>query len=312
MSPDPPSRRAHPADARFRQWTAADGWPLRILEREGAGQGTILFAGGLGDFIEKYLEPLDEWHRAGWRIVSLDWRGQGRSGRLGPRRVAHVESFEAHVDDAAALIAELRGSAPGPLVAIGHSMGGHIFLRAMAEGKARPDAAVLVAPMLGLHTGPVPEALAHWLARARVLAGQGRNAAWDPDKRLAFTSAARQRVLTGCRERYGDEGWWRETDPELGLGPPSWGWLAAAFVSTRGLARQGGLERVDLPILLLATRRDRLVDTRAIEAAAVRMPRAEILILEGAGHEILREADTHRLPAMRAIAGFLDRAAPPR
>src|SRR3546814_13005787 len=62
-----------------------------------------------------------------------------------------------HVADFATFIADFRdfwsgwaAAAAGPRVLMGHSMGGHLVLRALAEGAAHPDAAVRVAPMLGL------------------------------------------------------------------------------------------------------------------------------------------------------------------
>jgi lysophospholipase len=102
-------------------------WP----QPEGGGAGSLLFAGGRGDFIEKYLEPLAHWHARGWNVVSFDWRGQGES--RGTSSAGHLDSFDPLVaDDLAALIAEWRRS-PGPHVAIGHSMGGHLLLRILAE-----------------------------------------------------------------------------------------------------------------------------------------------------------------------------------
>jgi lysophospholipase len=66
-------RRAIPGDARIGRWTAADGWSYRTLERPqpaaAKGRGSLLFAGGRGDFIEKYLEAHDHWHRAGWNGI---------------------------------------------------------------------------------------------------------------------------------------------------------------------------------------------------------------------------------------------------
>ena len=50
----------------------------------------------------------------------------------------------------------------------------------------------------------------------------------------------------------------------------------------------------------------------AIAEAARRLPEAELLTLPTARHEVLREADENRLPALAAIDDFLDRKAPAR
>ena len=59
------------------------------------------------------------------------------------------------------------------------------------------------------------------------------------------------------------------------------------------------------PILILATRQDRLVSSGAIEAAAAALPKARIEWIDEAAHEILRESDPIRLDALRRIDAFL-------
>ena len=108
--------------------------------------------------------------------------------------------------------------------------------------------------------------------------------------------------------RYADELWWRESRPELSMGPGSWGWVRGALASIAWLRRRGVLERVELPVHIVATRVDRLVGTRAIAKAAARLPRAEIAWFgTEAAHEILREADPVRDRALAQIDAFLER-----
>ena len=152
--PSPMQRvaRAIPPDARVTHWRAADGWAVRRFDRDGAGRGAILFQAGRADMFEKYLESFDHWHAAGWSVTAFDWRGQGGSGRLGADpHVGHCASFAPWIDDLAGFWRDWRAGRAGPAVLMGHSMGGYLALRAMVEGRVAPDAAVLVAPMLGLH-----------------------------------------------------------------------------------------------------------------------------------------------------------------
>lgn len=302
-------RRRLPADASVETWEARDGWAVRAVTMPGAGRGTLLFAGGLGDFVEKNLEPMAHWRARGWTVRSWDWRGQGRSGRIGPDGLAHVRDFDAHVRDAHDLLAEARAAGPGPVVAVGHSMGGHVLLRALTEG-AGADAAVLSAPMLGLRSGPLPAALAAMLARGVARVAPER-ALWRTVGKVDVRGRFAKSVLTNCPERYSDEIWWREADPALALGPPSWGWLAAAYASTRRLTPRA-LARVRTPVLLLAAPRDRLVSTPAIRRAARLLPDAGLVVVPGARHELLREADRPRAFALAAVDGFLDARAPAR
>lgn len=100
--------------------------------------------------------------------------------------------------------------------------------------------------------------------------------------------------------------------PELAMGPGSWRWVERAYASMLVLDRPGLLEAVDVPVLLLAARHDGLVSWRAIERAARRLPRAQLMTWgREARHELLREADPVRDKVMHAIDDFLDRLAPP-
>src|ERR1700761_3413412 len=130
-------RRAIPAGARISHWIGPDGWDFRRLDwpAEGKPRGSMLFQAGRGDLFEKYLEALAHWHGQGWSITSFDWRGQGGSGRVAPDpHVGDIDDFATYVGDIRAFWAEWAPQAVGPVVVMGHSMGGHLVLRALVEG----------------------------------------------------------------------------------------------------------------------------------------------------------------------------------
>jgi len=304
-------RRTHPAGAVLSDWGAPDGWLHRRLDwgqpAGSARRGTLLFAGGRGDFVEKYLEAMAHWHGRGWSVAAFDWRGQG--GSRGDVAGGHLDSLDVLVDDLAAIAGELAERGEGPLVLVGHSMGGHVLLRALGEERVRPAAAVLVAPMLMVNSAPLPPWAAAWTAGALSASGWARQPVWRPQTPPPPAGSSRQAYLTGCRERYEDELWWWEKEPGFNLGAPSWGWLDAAFRSCARLTDER-LRTVHVPVLLLGTETDRLVSAAAIRRAAEVLPEAELKMFADAGHEILREADPVRLQALAAIDAFLDRAAP--
>lgn len=315
MTP-PFDRRAIPPGLSISAWRAADGWPLRQFDwppETGEARGSILFQTGRGDFIEKYLEVYAHWHERGWRVSGFDWRGQGGSGRLlAGRSVGHLPSLDPLLGDFAAFAAEWLAATPAPHVVIGHSMGGHLALRLLAEHRVEIDAAVLVAPMLGLNTGPVPAPVARVLARGLCALGLTERPAWREGNRPGEAERTRQTNLTACVDRYADEIWWKGERPELALATPSWGWLAAAFESTAGLFRPGVLEGVTTPMLILGSEHDRLVSAAATRSAAARLPNARLLMSKQGAHELLREVDAVRLPLLAEIDRFLDEVAPPR
>ena len=302
------------------QWSAADGrlirridWPrLDLPAPMEPRRGSILFLPGRGDFYEKYLETLDGWHRKGWHVTAADWRGQGGSGRLGNDPVTgHIDDFATWVGDLAALWAQWQAATPGPHVLAGHSMGGHLVLRALAEGRVDPDAAVLCAPMLGLQNRIVPDWLMQLAARAMTRLGDPRRPAWKWSDQPGEFAAAREYQLTHDSARYADELFWRTARPALVMGPGSWGWVERSYASIRKLAAPGRFEAITQPVLILASDHDELVSFAAIARAAQRLPRGELVRFGAeARHEILREEDDVRDAALAAIDDFLDRSAP--
>lgn len=308
------ARRAIPASATESCWTLPDGHALRRIDWPQGPRGSILFMPGRGDAYEKWLETLDGWHAQGWQVTSADWRGQAGSGRLGhDATTGHVPDFAVWVADYAALYADWAARTPGPHVAVAHSMGGQIVLRAVAEGAVRPDALVLSAPMLGIHPTWIPARVLHRVARAVVGLGDPARPAWKGGEKPGAVPRARSLLLTHDDGRYDDEDWWRRQRPFIGMGAASWGWIERALASIRELEAPGVLEAVSVPTLLLGTAIDGLVSWPAIRRAAGRLPQGELV---GFGsecrHEILREVDPVRDRALAAIGDFLDRRAPAR
>lgn len=311
-------RRSIPPGARESRWQAPDGHLIRRLdwnEPGGEPRGSLLFMPGRGDFYEKYLETFEHWRLQGWRVTAADWRGQAGSGRLGAdMTTGHVEDFAHWVADLAAFWRAWAGERGGPRVLAGHSMGGHLALRAAAEGALDPGPAALVltAPMLDVLPERVPLALRQIVARAKCATGDPRRPAWKWSERPGEVPAFRQGLLTHDDERYADELWWRSARPELAMGPGSWGWVRGALASIRFLEKPGVLEKVGLPVLIVAAIADRLVGTRAIFRAQARLPRAEALWFGAeAAHEILREVDAVRDRALARIDAFLERVTAP-
>lgn len=298
-------------------WHAPDGWPVRRARIGGRGdaetaRGSLLFLAGRGDHMEKYAETLHDWAARGWIVESFDWRGQGGSGRLGPNRLlGHVEDFESWLVDLAAYCAEWRARTPPPHVIVGHSMGGHLLLRALAEGRVRIDAAVLVAPMIGIRAAGLPHGLGGHIAAAACALGHSHRSLWSAHSRTPRRIEALRTRLTHSRERFEQEQTVRRERPDLVMDAPSWGWLRAAYRSIALMERPGHAEGIEVPVLILASRADRLVPAPAIARMARRLPDARIHFYGSeAAHEILREVDMVRDDALARIDAFLDEKAP--
>lgn len=293
-------------------WTAPDGWPHRRFRLGPGTRGQLLFLGGRGDMIEKYLEAIAHLAGQGWAVTAFDWRGQGGSGRLlADEGVGHIDDFAQWTGDLAAFARDWRGEGAGPHVAVAHSMGGHLLLRALVEKAILLDAAVMTAPMFGLNGGVIPDWLAPLIVRGMARIVGPKTPAWVQNEKSAHARRLRQLRLTHSPDRYADEQWWRAQDQSGTLAAPSWGWLAAAYRSTAQMMTTPALAAMRVPVLILGTRTDRLVSPAAILRIAARLPDAALHMYgPEAAHELLRESDDVRIDALARIDAFLDQRAP--
>ena len=302
-APLPNPRRTIPDGMHFAEWRAEDGWPLRSFAwpQGGTARGSMLFLTGRGDFVEKYLEVLIHWHGRGWNMAGFDWRGQGGSGRLlSDPLICHQVDFDPLVGDLARFVDQWVASTPGPHVIVAHSMGAHLTLRMLGEGSRAIDAAVLALPMIDIRVMGVPGWMLGWIAGAASLIG------------LSHHRISRRDVgdvggrMTSCPDRRSDKIWWKTNRPELASGVPSWSWVRAARTSIRRLRRET-VAKIAIPILVLTSEKDPVVDVRAIRRLADILPNGELMAVPGGGHELMREADARRLPVIARIDAFLSR-----
>lgn len=130
----------------------ADGCKLYVREWPcDDARGTVLIVHGLGEHIGRYEHVAAQLLRCGRNVVGYDQRGHGESagkrGRLNrPNDLLH---------DLAVVIDAVRARHPGPLVLLGHSMGGGVAARFVAGALdsaapwSRPvDGLVLSSPAL--------------------------------------------------------------------------------------------------------------------------------------------------------------------
>ncbi len=308
--------RVMPEHAQESRWQAADGWSIRRVDflayPHVSRRGALLFLPGRGDHYEKYLETLDHWARLGWHVTSIDWRGQGDSGRfLDDPFVGHVDDFASWVADLKYFWLRWKAEQAGPHCIVAHSMGGHITMRALYEMAVDPVAVAMSAPMLSIRKNGLPLGVTQWLAQLMITLGIGHKPAWKVSEKPFPAINLRQKILTHDDRRYGDEvAWWR-LRPQVKLGAGSFQWVERAIASTRILEQEGRMESIMTPILLMAARYDKLVDTPRIIADHGRLPHSELHVFgKEAAHELLREGDAVRDICLDLINCFFDSYAP--
>ena len=258
-------------------FTTADGLKLQIREWPVANaRGTVLIVHGLGEHIGRYAHVAAHLNGQGWRVVGHDQRGHGRSaGARGA--LAHEHSL---LEDLAGVIDRVRSAHPGPLVLLGHSMGGLVAARFCAEGLADApapwcravDALALSSPALNLGMNAFQGML------LAVLGGLAPNLAVGNG--LDPTGVSRDKAVVKAYE--GDPLVHDRITPRL-----------VRFMLDGGRQVLRDAARWRLPTLLLYAGSDRLVVPAGSEAFAQAAPRSAVRTqpFPGLFHEIFNEPE---------------------
>jgi len=265
-------------------------------------RGTILLLTGRGEFIEKYAtEVVGELLGRGFAVIAVDWRGQGLSDRqLADRDKGHIDNFTTYMADLRLFIEQVvMPQAMRPVLALCHSMGGHILLRHLAENGPEPlSAALIVSPMTALQREAFLRSVLMLMpelppVEQRYLFGTG------PFIFLAREFASNH--VTHDERRYRFTEAWFKADPRLSLGGPTIGWARQAARSMTAALAPGYLERIDLPLLLMSAGEDRLIDISSHGAVVARLKQGEHVVVSGARHEIMMEIDPLRAQFWQAF-----------
>jgi alpha-beta hydrolase superfamily lysophospholipase len=132
-----------------------DGMTLVRRDWPSAGaRGTIVIVHGLGEHIGRYAHVAARLNANRWNVVGYDQRGHGKSPGERGRLVAGDDLLA----DLAAVIDAVRADASGPLVLLGHSLGGLVVARFVAGALESPppawqreaDGLVLSSPALDI------------------------------------------------------------------------------------------------------------------------------------------------------------------
>jgi len=274
------------------QLTSRDGVALhlRYWPAVGAARGTVQLVHGLGEHIGRYEHVAAALVAAGWRVVGHDHRGHGRSeGARGD-----LPQAPALLDDLALVFDHVRCA--GPHVLLGHSLGGLVAARFVAEGLAvapapapfarEVDALVLSSPALDPGMNALQKLLLAVVGRLapHLRLGNGLDAAWicrDP----AVVAAYRADPLVHDR-----------------ITPTLARFIVDAAALVRGLA-----PRWRVPTLLMWAGADRCVAPAGSAAFALAAPRDVVTAREwpGFAHEIFNEPE--RAQVLAALVQWLDR-----
>lgn len=151
----------------------------------GTPKGDVVLLYGFTDSTALHPSDIRELQQMGYNVHSMDWYGQGLSGRPDPSRPTVPSSdFPAMIADLSHFIkTQVEPKSEGrPLHMTAHSMGGHLGLRYIHDNPRTFESAVLIAPMLDLNVPRDVRPLVSGVANIGVLLGGGdrRIVAFDP------------------------------------------------------------------------------------------------------------------------------------
>lgn len=295
---------------RFSHFEDSSGVRIRYAswEPKEKARGTVVFLNGRAEFIEKYIETISELLAKGYAVWSKDWRGQGLSSRplLNPRK-GHADSFEPLLSDLHIFLTKIVcPNSEGPYIALAHSMGGHLVLRYLAEHPGIFAQAVVLSPMIDIHTRAWPRAVVEKLAKLVVCFGLGDRYVPGMGDADPYQVAFSKNLLTSDSARFRQTQAWTIEEPSLGLGGPTYGWMRATYESIRKLENPNYVSTINVPVLFISAENDRIVLNDAQERLVRNMPRAHLISLAEARHEIMLERDPIRVRFWEAFDQFID------
>jgi len=246
---------------------------------EGSGPRTALLIHGSGMSARSWVNQLHG-RLAALRMIAVDLPGHGESDSI---PAASVEEYADIVGDA------LVALDCGPVVVVGHSLGGSIAIALAARRPALVRGLVLIASCVRLPLiDSVGERLVAYLPgplRRLLFFSMARRALFAPDA-VPGAIATAMRDLRACR-------------PET---------LAADVRAARAMDLTEPAAALDVPALVLTGERDRLTTPALAERLSALIRRSRLSIVDGVGHMLPLEAPER---INREIAAFVESLAEP-
>ncbi|KAF1046647.1 alpha/beta hydrolase [Xylophilus sp.] len=276
-------------DSALSTFTASDGDNIALQDWPAAGEapvprGLILLVHGLGEHAGRYDRLARRLCGWGFAVRGYDQYGHGESG--GPRGA--LPNDERLVDDLADVVDSTRAMLPAgvPLILLGHSLGGLVAARFVAQHRRAVDGLVLSSPAFAVGLRPLQRLL---LAAVPRLA---------PDLRVSSGLDPRQLSHDPAVARA-----WR-SDPlchDLISG------RLARFIATAGPQALDAAARWRVPTLLLYGGSDRVVQPAGSQAFAAMAPVSTVNShrFDDLYHEVFNEQDGE--PVDARLRQWLDR-----
>ena len=296
-------RESHVTEGQF---TSYDGLSIRYYHapQDNSPKGCIVMLHGYCGFWGKFHEMAEYYWFAGYEVFFIEHRGHGYSGRqIDEADIVHVNSYNDYTQDIHQFMTEVVKPHIGnlPCIMFAHSMGGAIGALYLEQHPGVFDAAILSSPMFGIKTDGTPKFLISlMLAKIKLLrqeklpfpGGKRWNGIPTYEKSSAMSEARYTYIFNQRLE-----------DSHYHTNMMSNGWGYASFRTTPKILKDAG--KIDIPVLLLTSGNDALVDSKSHYKFAYSTPNTEFVIYEGAKHELYNGTDEILEDYYRRIFGFL-------
>jgi Lysophospholipase len=252
----------------------------------------IVLLQGRATFIEKVDHIIEHLRLQGFEVWTFDWRGQGLSTREVGRR-GYIKNYDQYLSDLNLFVRKFLKNDLNkrPVIFLGHSMGGHIGLRYMAENPGVISGAVMTAPMLDINTGICSKKMARILSRGLSYLGFGKSYVFGHGDYNPVTEPFEGNLLTRSQEMFYHHRQQQMELPEAVLGGATFGWVAATCKSIDILMNKAYLSRIQEPVKIYIAGDDRVVDNARLQEVCSWLPCCEVEIFEGARHQLLSEVE---------------------
>ncbi|MDF1607876.1 alpha/beta hydrolase [Hoeflea sp. YIM 152468] len=274
-------------------------------------RGTVVLLQGRNECIEKYFETIRHFTDRGLWVATFDWRGQGLSERLSKNpRGGDVRRFADFESDLSVFLETIvLPDARLPFCLVAHSMGALVALSMAPRLANRIERMVLLAPFIELSNQLVSTWSIRLITRLLRMTGFGRLASG----RDRFPVPFADNLLTSDIDRFTRNQALHMAHPELRLAPPSARWINEMLAAMDRVTRFEHLDQIKVPTVLIGAGDDKIVAPQAIESLGNRFRAGRAIMVDGARHELLQEADRYRIPTLAAIDAFIppDQAAEP-
>ena len=280
----------------------------------GVSRGTVVLTHGYSEHAELLFEVIHEYQKMGFDVWTMDWHGQGFSGRTSAKDTlpCNEDKMSDHVADlhefATRIVARDKSK---PMILSTNSMGGHVGMLYLQQYPETFNASVMAAPMLDIYRLNMPvylramvRALFHLvcalgLARTPVptfaglcdrfnLAALGIDAHKNDSPRQKRNHALRNHFKAA----------------QISL--PSFGWIRNSFETADHMMKPENLAKVSIPVLLGTGGKDKLVDAETHDRAVKSMPQCTHAVFNHAAHNLWFEQDNAYNLWRSQVSGFME------